>query len=91
MNLKIPSEAKTPAPSGDDGHGREPTLHITGNIDMWSLPSDARDGFDVRVGQRGHVIISQRRPYERVAEIILHPLEARALARMLPAAIYGWD
>ena len=53
----------------------------------WSIPPDDKDGFSVCIGGRGHVVLTQDRPFVGEVEIILHPGEARYLLQILPDAI----
>jgi len=53
----------------------------------WSVPPDERDGLEIHIGGKGHVVLSQQRTFEEKSEIILHPDEARTLNKILPAAI----
>jgi hypothetical protein len=57
----------------------------------WSIPPDDRDGFEVTIGNRGHVLLTQDRPFTVKAVIVLHPVEASTLLGILPDAIIAAD
>lgn len=90
--MNSPPKIKNPAPVADADHGGvfQASLkaeHEAAARMSWSIPPDDRDGLEIHIGYKGHVVLSQQRTFEEKSEIILHPVEARALRKILPLAI----
>jgi hypothetical protein len=56
-------------------------------LTSWTVPPDTRDGLEIGIGSKGHILLTQNQPFEHETAIILHPTEARALLEILPDAI----
>lgn len=56
-------------------------------VSAWIVPPDDREGFTIELCGKSRIVISQRRPFEEKAEIILHRTEAIILKKILTAAI----
>jgi len=57
----------------------------------WSIPPDEHDGVEIAIDGKGHIVLTQHRPFEVELTIILHRTEGRRLRKILPAAIAAAD
>ncbi len=86
-----------------ESHGGEPNLktdstqtsangHATTELlSSWNIPPDDHDGVAITIGGKGHIVLTQHRPFMDEVAIVLHPTEARAVLEILPDAIAAAD
>ena len=66
------------------GNGHQCT---DGRLLSWKVPSDDADGFEVNIGRKGHIVLTQQSPFSDEAIIALHPAEVAKLLHILPSAL----
>lgn len=89
--MTSPPKIKKPARLCKSERGEEvnPNKREHSIVPAWSIPHDYRDGLEIYIAAPGNVVLRQQPLFGDVSEIVLHATEARALRKILPAAIAG--
>lgn len=74
---------RTPGISEARAVGTQLEPHPRADVHEWSVP--AREGFTVRISERGNIILEQRWPDPQ--QVVLHPDEATELCPILHQAV----